>query len=132
LKGQRLGSEALLKPAEAAPTVNLRANAESIMFLRQPIHLSRRRSVQARSPEHGAWPAEMRSSTAAAFFDFATTGELMKAVERGEAPPPTAQRRRAGKLEPVWALELCLAHIARRHEIDNDPSLASDNIGSLV
>src|SRR5262249_11008557 len=93
---------------------------------------NRNRSLPARSPERGAWPAEMRSDTAAAFFDYDTTGQLMDAVEQGEAPRPTALRRRAGRIEPVWALEVCLAHIARRHEINNDPSQASENIGSLL
>jgi len=74
----------------------------------------------------------MRADTTAALFDYPTTGQLMKAVERGEAPRPTALRRRAGKIEPVWALAVCLAHIARRHEINNDASARSENIGSLV
>jgi hypothetical protein len=91
-----------------------------------------KRSLPARSPKHGPWPAEMRADTAAALFDYSTTGELMKAVERSEAPRPTALRRRAGKIEPVWALEACLAHIARRHEINNDAFPGSENIGSLV
>jgi hypothetical protein len=73
----------------------------------------------------------MRAATVAAFFDFATTGELMKAIERGEAPRPTSYRTRQSKREPVWALDFCRAHIAHRHEIDED-SGRSENIGGLV
>jgi hypothetical protein len=97
-----------------------------------PKDIPGRRSSPARSPEHGAWPAEMRDVTAAAFLDYATTGELMKSVQRGEAPRPTALRRRAGRLEPVWALDICRAYVARRHEINKDASVDSENIGSLV
>jgi len=93
---------------------------------------NRSRSLPARNPVRGAWPAEMRSDTAAAFFDYDTTGQLMNAVVRGEAPRPTALRRRAGRIEPVWALEVCLAHIARRHEVNNDASSGAENIGSLL
>jgi hypothetical protein len=90
------------------------------------------RSLPAVAPPQGAWPAEMRAATAAAFFDFATTGELMKAVERGEAPRPTATRHRSGRSEPVWALDICRSYVARRHEITNDASPETASIGSLV
>lgn len=89
------------------------------------------RSLPASAPEHGAWPAEMRAATAAAFFDYATTGELLKGITRGDAPKPSAFRLRAGRQEPVWALDICRAYIARRHDIKNDVS-QSENIGSLV
>jgi hypothetical protein len=89
------------------------------------------RSLPSRAPEHGAWPAEMRAVTAAAFFDYATTGELMTAIERNEAPKPSAYRFRAGRREPTWALDICRAYVARRHEIKNDAS-SSEKIGRLV
>ena len=89
------------------------------------------RSLPAVAPVTGTWPAEMRAVTAAAFFDFATTGELMKAVERGEAPRPSATRLRAGRREPVWALDICRTHIARRHDIASDAS-EQESIGSLI
>lgn len=91
------------------------------------------RSLPARYPEHGAWPQEMRKDMAAAFLDYRTTGELDKAIERKEAPRPTATRLRAdGRREPVWALDICRAHVARRHDIANDALRESENIGSLV
>lgn len=94
--------------------------------------MRRARSLPAAAPAHGAWPAEMRAVTAAAFFDYPTTGELLKAVERHEVPRPTATRRQHGRAEPVWALDICRAHIARRHEIANDASPETESIGSLV
>jgi len=90
------------------------------------------RSKPARYPQHGAWPCEMRADLAAAFLDCSTTAEFYKAIQRGEAPPPTATRVRSGKREPVWALDMCRAHVARRHEIENDASPLKENIGRLV
>jgi hypothetical protein len=90
------------------------------------------RSAPARYPEHGAWPAEMRADIAAAYLDYDTTSELFKAVARGEAPRPTSTRLRKGRREPVWALESCRSHIARRHQITNDGTSERENIGSLV
>jgi hypothetical protein len=90
------------------------------------------RSLRARFPQHGAWPGEMRADTAAAFLDYETTGELFKAIMRGEAPRPSASRLRRGRREPVWALEVLRAHVAHRHEIADDASPAKENIGSLV
>jgi hypothetical protein len=90
------------------------------------------RSVPARPPEHGAWPAEMRAETAAAFFDYRTTGEFFKGIQRGEAPRPSAYRLRAKRREPVWALDLCRNHIARRHEISNDAASGREDIGRLI
>lgn len=91
-----------------------------------------RKSLPAQVPLHGAWPAEMRAVTTAAFLDYSTTGELMKAVDRGEAPRPTAFRTNAGRREPVWALDICRSHVARRHDIENDASSRQESIGSLV
>src|SRR5258708_17874962 len=48
------------------------------------------RSLPARHPPNGAWPAEMRADMAAAYLDYATTGQLLAAVMRGQPPPPTA------------------------------------------
>jgi hypothetical protein len=90
------------------------------------------RSIPARAPTGSAWPAEMRAVTAAAFFDYRTTGELMLAIERGEAPRPTALRRVGRRGEPVWNLEICRKHIARRHEVANDADHDPVSIGSLV
>ena len=59
----------------------------------------------------------MRADLVAAFLDYATTGELFKAIARGEAPRPTAGRLRKGRREPVWSLDACRAHVAQRHYI---------------
>jgi hypothetical protein len=40
----------------------------------------------------------------AAFLDFENTAELAAAVRRGEAPPPSALRKKGNKSEPVWSL----------------------------
>ena len=88
--------------------------------------------MPARPPLHGAWPGEMRAETAAAFLDFATTGEFFKAIQRQEAPAPTAYRLRAGRREAVWALESCKAYVAGRHGMSNDGAPPKENIGALV
>src|SRR5712671_5853991 len=90
------------------------------------------RSLPARHPPSGAWPAEMRADMAAAYLDYATTGQLLAAVVRGEAPRPTATRLRNGKREPVWALDACRRHVANRHEIESDVIAAKEDIGALL
>jgi hypothetical protein len=45
----------------------------------------------------------MRADMAAAFLDFDNTAELVSAVKRGEAPPPSARRKRGKTAEPVWS-----------------------------
>jgi hypothetical protein len=91
------------------------------------------RSRPARYPPHGAWPAEMRADMAAAFLDYATTGELTKAITRGEAPRPTDTRRVKGCREPIWAREALAGHVANRHEITSDTSPAKrESIGELI
>jgi hypothetical protein len=90
------------------------------------------RSMAARAPENGAWPCEMRADTAAAFLDYATTGEFYQAIIRGEAPRPTGSRYRAGRREPLWSLDACRMDVARRHDIARDGSADAENIGSLI
>ena len=51
------------------------------------------RTLPARYPP-GPWPAQMRADMVAAFFDFENTAELVAAVKRGEAPLPSAIRKR--------------------------------------
>jgi hypothetical protein len=45
----------------------------------------------------------MRADMVAAFLDFENTAELVAAVKRGEAPPPSAYRGKGSAREPVWA-----------------------------
>jgi hypothetical protein len=87
------------------------------------------RSLPARYPP--VWPAEMRADVVAAFFDYATTGELFKAIQRGEVPKASAERKRKGRREPVWALDICRQHVAERHKIAKDGTMA-ENIGALI
>jgi hypothetical protein len=60
------------------------------------------RNLPARYPS-GPWPGQMRADMVAAFLDFENTAELVTAVKRGEAPPPSASRRKGNKSEPVWS-----------------------------
>jgi hypothetical protein len=85
------------------------------------------RSLPARHPPNGAWPAEMRADMAAAFLDYATTGQLLAAILRNEAPRPTSNRLRNGKREPVWAHEALRTYVANRHEIPSDASPATED-----
>ena len=57
------------------------------------------RSLPARHPPNGAWPAEMPEVYAAAYLGWETTGKLRAAVVRGDAPRPTSSRLRDGKRE---------------------------------
>jgi hypothetical protein len=64
---------------------------------------------------------------AAAYLDHATTGKLMAAIGRGEAPPPTAMRLFKGRRVPVWLRSECDAFLHRRHYAglaanDNSPA----------
>jgi hypothetical protein len=77
------------------------------------------RSLPARPPA-GEWPAEMRADLTANFFDFDTTGQLIAAIGRGEAPPPTSTRTRNGKKIPVWARDICEAFVERRHGLSSE------------
>lgn len=87
------------------------------------------RSLPARYPPSGVWPAEMRIDMAAAYFDYETTGKLYKAIQRGEAPRPTATRLEKGRHIPVWALDACFKFVANRHEIRSD---GNGNTGSIA
>jgi hypothetical protein len=90
------------------------------------------RSLPARHPPNGAWPAEMRADMAAAFLGYETTGRLIAAIVRGEAPRPTATRLRDGKREPVWAKVAIDAFLANRHKIVSDVSSATKRLGDLI
>jgi hypothetical protein len=66
------------------------------------------RVLPARYPP-GPWPAQMRADMVATFFDFENAAELVAAVKRGEAPPPSAMRKRGKNAEPIWSR----AHLER-------------------
>ncbi|MBY0382784.1 MAG: hypothetical protein K2W78_12805 [Xanthobacteraceae bacterium] len=44
----------------------------------------------------------MRAEMVAAYLEYRDTGELSRAVVRGEAPQPTAFHRTGRSKEPVW------------------------------
>jgi hypothetical protein len=82
------------------------------------------RNLPARYPP-GPWPGQMRADVVAAFLDFENTADLAAAVKRGEAPPPSALRKKGGKHEPVWSriyLERfsALSIVASATEADNE------------
>jgi hypothetical protein len=75
----------------------------------------------------------MRADMAAAFCDMRTTGELYKAIERGDVPRPTALRGAGKTREPVWARLALEDHLARRHGLQNHgSSTGHESIEHLV
>ncbi len=90
------------------------------------------RSLPARYPPNGAWPAEMRADMAAALLDYETTGKLMQAILRNEAPRPTATRMRDGRRVPVWHLDACRKFLANRHELVSDAAAAVEDIADDI
>jgi hypothetical protein len=72
----------------------------------------RRSSLLARYPVNGAWPAEMRIDMLAAYLDFRSVRELVLAVSRGEAPPPTRYRGVGRAREAIWVKVIVDEHVA--------------------
>jgi hypothetical protein len=73
---------------------------------------ARRSSPLARYPVNGAWPAEMRIDMLAAYLDFRSVRELVLAVSRGEAPPPTRYRGAGRSREAIWVKAIVDEHLA--------------------
>jgi hypothetical protein len=73
---------------------------------------ARRSSLSARYPVNGAWPAEMRIDMLAAYLDFRSVRELVLAVSRGEAPPPTRYRGVGRAREAIWVKVIVDEHVA--------------------
>jgi hypothetical protein len=73
---------------------------------------ARRSSPSARYPVNGAWPAEMRIDMLAAYLDFRSVRELVLAVSRGEAPPPTRYRGVGRAREAIWVKVIVDEHVA--------------------
>jgi hypothetical protein len=71
-----------------------------------------RSSLSARYPVNGAWPAEMRIDMLAAYLDFRNVRELVLAVSRGEAPPPTRYRGVGRAREAIWVKVIVDEHVA--------------------
>ena len=83
LLGQRLAKIAPFRWCDefGAQTIDASAHDPPLMPSRTPL-LTRYRPI-------GTWPALMRADMAAADMDYRNTGELARAVVRGEVPPPT-------------------------------------------
>jgi hypothetical protein len=73
----------------------------------------------------------MREDMAAAYLDLDTTGQLRAAIQRAEAPPPSAMRGLNGRRIPIWLRSGMDDFIASRHNAmssvhppanDNDPN----------
>lgn len=73
---------------------------------------ARRSPPSARYPVNGAWPAEMRIDMLAAYLDFRNVRELVLAVSRGEAPPPTRYRGVGRAREAIWVKVMVDEHVA--------------------
>jgi hypothetical protein len=64
------------------------------------------------SCERCVWPAEMRIDMLAAYLDFRSVRELVLAVSRGEAPPPTRYRGVGRAREAIWVKVIVDEHVA--------------------
>jgi hypothetical protein len=64
----------------------------------------------------------MRADMAAAYLDYRDTGELARAVVRGEAPPPIGYRGIGRAREPVWSKAVIDDFTAPAKAIDLDRS----------
>ena len=86
--------------------------------------------LSARYPVNGAWPAEMRIDMLAAYLDFRSVRELILAVSRGEAPPPTSFRGIGRSREPVWAKAIIDEFVAPSGRLGQNRSRA--NLAALA
>lgn len=93
--------------------------------------MSPRSALPARYPPIGTWPALMRADMAAAYLDYRDTGELARAVARGEAPPPTGYHGSGRSREPVWSKAVIddLTTPAKATDLDRT---ATRDLASLV
>jgi hypothetical protein len=89
-----------------------------------------RSSISARAPVNGAWPAEMRIDMLAAYLDFRNVRELVLAVSRGEAPPPTRYRGVGRAREAIWVKVIVDEHVAPGVSVRQNP--AKVNLAALA
>jgi hypothetical protein len=68
--------------------------------------------LSARYRLNGAWPAAMRIDMLAAYLDFRSVRELVLALSRGEAPPPTIHRGAGRSREAIWAKAVVDEYVA--------------------
>ena len=93
--------------------------------------MARRIALPARYPPIGTWPALMRADMAAAYLDYRDTGELARAVGRGEAPPPISYHGVGRAREPVWSKAIIDNVTAPGKAVDPD-RLEGQDLVSLV
>lgn len=79
----------------------------------------------------GPWPGQMRADMVAAFLDFENTAELAVAVKRGEAPPPSALRKKGNKSEPVWSRNH-LEHFSAPSKVRPDIETDTEDLEILI
>ena len=78
--------------------------------------------LSARYPVNGAWPAAMRIDMLAAYLDFRSVHELMLALSRGEAPPPTSHRGAGRSREAIWAKAIVDEYVAPDRTVTQNQS----------
>ena len=88
-----------------------------------------RPALPARYPPVGTWPALMRADLTAAYLDYRDTGELARAVGRGEAPLPFAYRGVGRARQPIWSKADIDSFAARTPKMDQ---VTSEQLISLV
>ena len=99
--------------------------------MRDPAPMAPRTALPARYPPVGTWPALMRADMAAAYLDYCDTGELARAVGRGEAPPPIGYHGIGRSRQPVWSKAVIDDFTAPSGAMDLDGS-AREDLASLV
>jgi hypothetical protein len=99
--------------------------------MRKPAVMTRRIALPARYPPISAWPALMRADMAAAYLDYRDTGELARAVGRGEAPPPIGYHGVGRTREPVWS-KATIDRIAAPGKAMVQDQLEEQDLASLV
>ena len=110
-----------------------RCHKFGVLIIEVAVHslMSSRTPLPARYPPIGTWPAVMRADMAAAYLDYRTTGELARAVIRGEAPRPTSYHGIGRAREPVWSKAAIDNFAAPAKAMDLDRSQGKD-LSSLV
>jgi hypothetical protein len=88
-----------------------------------------RPALPARYPPIGTWPALMRADMVAAYLDYSDTGELARAVGRGEAPLPVGYRGIGRARQPIWSKAAIDNFAAPVRKMDPD---RAENLASLV
>lgn len=90
------------------------------------------RTLPARYPPHGAWPALLRADSAAAYFDCSDTKEFFRRVAAGEAPRPCDMIGKGAKREPIWTVDSCRSFIRARFEHDAPRALKAEDVAELI